>query len=144
MPLSCKTKINAPNMYEVPDKDMMKIEIMPFRLWQTWLSLKTQTRREYFQYILYKLNASFQGHIMRKSTVHFSMFLMFLCQHGRIYVKTRKMNVFVKPNEQCRACPNIGVARKRTFRETRKVRLTRSLVHLSSCQPVRLLVRQPL
>ena len=29
MPLSCKTKINAPNMYEVPDKDMMKIEIMP-------------------------------------------------------------------------------------------------------------------
>ena len=29
MPMSCKTKINAPNMYEVPDKDMMKIEIMP-------------------------------------------------------------------------------------------------------------------
>jgi len=24
-----KTKINAPNMYEVPDKDMMEIEIMP-------------------------------------------------------------------------------------------------------------------
>ena len=50
------------------------------------------------------------------------MFLMFLCQNGRVYVKTRKMNVFVKPNEQCRACPNIVMARKRTFRGTRKER----------------------
>ena len=67
MPMSCKTKINAPNMYEVPDKDIgWKLKLCPFRLWQTWLSLKMQTRREYFQYILYKLNASFQGHIMRK------------------------------------------------------------------------------
>ena len=48
------------------------------------------------------------------------MFLMFLCQNGRVYVKTRKMNVFVKPNEQCRACPNIVMARKRTFRGTRE------------------------
>ena len=45
---------------------------------------------------------------------------MFLCHSGRIYVKTRKMNVFVKPNEQCRACSNIAMARKRTFRGTRK------------------------
>ena len=29
-------------------------------------------------------------------------------------------NVFVKPNEQCRACSNIVMARKRTFRVTRK------------------------
>ena len=50
------------------------------------------------------------------------MFLMFLCQNVRVYVKTRKMNVFVKPNEQCRACPNIVMARKRTFRGTRKER----------------------
>ena len=39
------------------------------------------------------------------------MFLMFLCQHGRVYVETRKMNVFVKLNEQCRACSNIVMAR---------------------------------
>ena len=39
------------------------------------------------------------------------MFLMFLCQHGRVYVETRKMNVFVKPNEQRRACSNIVMAR---------------------------------
>ena len=48
------------------------------------------------------------------------MFLMSLCQHGRVYVETRKMNVFVKPNEQHRACSNIAMARKRTFRGTRK------------------------
>ena len=29
------------------------------------------------------------------------MFLMFLCQNGRVYVKIRKINVFVKPNEHC-------------------------------------------
>ena len=39
------------------------------------------------------------------------MFHLFPCQNGRIYVKTRKMNVFVKPNEQCRACSNIVMAR---------------------------------
>ena len=50
------------------------------------------------------------------------MFLMFLCQHVRVYVETRKMNVFVKPNEQRRACSNIVMARKRTFRGTRKER----------------------
>ena len=48
------------------------------------------------------------------------MFLMFLCQNGRVYVKTRKMNVFVKLDEQCRAGSNIVMARKRTFRGTRK------------------------
>ena len=30
------------------------------------------------------------------------------------------MNVFVKPNEQRRACSDIVMARKRTFRETKK------------------------
>ena len=33
---------------------------------------------------------------------------------------THNMDVFVKPNEQCRACSNIVMARKRTFRGTRK------------------------
>ena len=32
----------------------------------------------------------------------------------------REKNVFVKPNEQRRACSNIVMARKRTFRGTRK------------------------
>ena len=32
----------------------------------------------------------------------------------------REKNVFVKPNEQCRACLDIVMARKRTFRETKK------------------------
>ena len=60
------------------------------------------------------------------------MFHLFSYQNGRIYVKTRKMNVFVKSNEQCRACLNIVMARKHTFIETRKERLTYSLIHLSS------------
>ena len=30
------------------------------------------------------------------------------------------MNVFVKPNEQCRACSDIVMARKRTFEERKK------------------------
>jgi len=34
----------------------------------------------------------------------------------------REKNVFVKPNEQRRACSDIGMARKRTFRGTRKER----------------------
>ena len=44
----------------------------------------------------------------------------------------REKNVFVKSNEQCRACSNIAMARKRTFQGTRKERLTYSLIHLSS------------
>ena len=36
--------------------------------------------------------------------------------------KEREKNVFVKPNEQCRACSNIVMARKRTFRGTREER----------------------
>ena len=74
------------------------------------------------------------------------MFHLFLCRNGRIYVKTREKNVFVKPNEQCRACSNIVVARKRTFRGTRKERLTRSPIHSLTCpfvhsQPVNLSTR---
>ena len=64
------------------------------------------------------------------------MFLMFLCQNERIYVKTREKNVFVKPNEQRRAYSKIVRARKRIFRETRKERLTLSLIHPFTCQLV--------
>ncbi|OFQ23706.1 hypothetical protein HMPREF2955_06665 [Prevotella sp. HMSC073D09] len=34
--------------------------------------------------------------------------------------KEREKNVFVKPNEQCRTCSDIIMARKRTFRGTKK------------------------
>ena len=42
--------------------------------------------------------------------------------HKRVSFKRTSplTNVFVKPNEQCRACSNIVMARKRTFRETKK------------------------
>jgi len=80
------------------------------------------------------------------------MFHLFLCQNGRIYVKTRRVNVFVKPNEQCRACSDIVMARKRTFRGPRKERLIRSpvhslaypFVHLLTCPLVGLSTRHPL
>jgi len=62
------------------------------------------------------------AHNEEKNKAQFFMFHLFSYQNGRIYVKTRKMNVFVKPNEQCRACSNIAMARKRTFRGTRKER----------------------
>ena len=35
-------------------------------------------------------------------------------------LEEREKNVFVKPNEQCRACSNIVMARKHTFRGTKK------------------------
>ncbi len=37
------------------------------------------------------------------------------------------MNVFVKPNEQCRACSDIVMARKRTFEERKKNKLATEL-----------------
>ena len=37
-------------------------------------------------------------------------------------LEEREKNVFVKPNEQCRAHLNIVVARKHTFRGTRRER----------------------
>ena len=45
----------------------------------------------------------------------------------------REKNVFVKPKEQRRTCSSIAMARKRTFRGTRKERTTRSPLHLSFC-----------
>ena len=63
-------------------------------------------------------------------------FLCFICSYVKMDVfrsQYEKMNVFVKPDEQCRACSNIVMARKRTFRGTRKERFTCSQVHLPSC-----------
>ena len=40
----------------------------------------------------------------------------------------REKNVFVKPNEQYRACPNIVMARKRTFRGTRKEQFSKPIM----------------
>ena len=51
--------------------------------------------------------------------------LCFLCSYvksGRVYANTREKNVFSKPIEHGRACSNIVMARKRTFRGTRKER----------------------
>ena len=85
------------------------------------------------------IKASLQWHIMRKKqrgVLYVPYVLMskwtYLCQ-------TRKINVFVKPNEQCRACSDIVMARKRTFRGTRKERLIRSFVHSSTCPLINLL-----
>ena len=52
-------------------------------------------------------------------------FLCFYVKSARVYANTREKNVFVKPNEQRRACSNIGMARKE--------QLACSLIHLSSC-----------
>ena len=55
--------------------------------------------------------------------------LCFLCSYVKMDVfmsKDEKINVFVKPNEQCQACSNIVAARKE--------RLARSLVNFSTRQ----------
>ena len=78
---------------------------------------------EAIQYILYRLkNGLAVAHNEEKVK---SVSLCFLCSYvksGRVYANTREKNVFVKPNEQRRACSNTVMARKRTFRGTRKER----------------------
>ena len=56
-------------------------------------------------------NGQSVAHNEEKVKEHFFMFLMFLCQHGHICAKTRKVDIFVKPNEQCRASSEIVMAR---------------------------------
>ena len=89
---------------------------------------------ETIQYILYRLkNGLLVAHDEEKVK---SVSLCFLCSYvksGRVYANTREKNVFSKPIEHGRACSNIVMARKRTFRGTRKEQSTCSLVHLSSC-----------
>ena len=43
-------------------------------------------------------------------------------------LEEREKNVFVNSNEQRRACPNIVMARKRTFRGTRKEQFPKGIL----------------
>ena len=67
---------------------------------------------EAIQYILYRLkNGLAVAHNEEKVK---SVSLCFLCSYvksGRVYANTREKNVFVKPDEQRRACSNIVMAR---------------------------------
>ena len=65
------------------------------------------------------------------------MFLMFLCQNGRVYVKTRKMNVFAKPMNNVELARTLSWRENALFEEREK---NVFLVHLSTC----LLVNQPI
>ena len=47
--------------------------------------------------------------------------------------RKREKNVFVKPNEQCRACSNIVMARKRTFRKREKNDYSQTELLLENC-----------
>ena len=59
MALCCKTKVNSPPMYEVPDKETMKSEIPPHSsAAKHGYASKKGNLAEFFQYILYKLKAS--------------------------------------------------------------------------------------
>ena len=47
-------------------------------------------------------------------------------------LEEREKNVFVKPNEQRRACSDIVMARKRTFRGTRKEVYLSTIINLKN------------
>ena len=62
-----------------------------------------------------------------------------LCSYVKkdvVMSKDEKINVFAKPNEQCRACSNIVAARKERLARSLVNFSTRQLVNLSSCQLV--------
>ena len=64
-----KTKINAPLMYEVLDKDTIRFEILPHLICgKTWLCLKNDLL-EVIQCILYKLKTGCQWHMLPVSSV---------------------------------------------------------------------------
>ena len=123
---------------------MIRTEILPhLSVAKRGYASKKVTWRKLFQCFLCLLKASFQWHIMRRKQKGTS--LCSLCSYVKMNVfmsKDEKINVFVKPNEQCRACSNIVAARKRTFRGTRKERLTRSLIRSSTSQLVNFSTRQ--
>ena len=58
--------------------------------------------------------------------------------HKRVTLKRTSplTHVLIKPNEQCRVCPNIVMATRRTFRGTRKERLAWHLYQLVIIQGV--------
>ena len=57
MSLCCKTKTNAPLMHEVPNKDMMKSEIMPHSSVAKHGYVPEGDLAEVIPYVLYKLKA---------------------------------------------------------------------------------------
>lgn len=84
MPLCCKTKKNTPMMYEVPNKETLKSEILPhLSVAKRGYTSKKVIWWKPFQPLLYKLKASFLWHTIWKSKDYFFMSLMFLCQNGR-------------------------------------------------------------
>ena len=113
-------------MYEVLDKDTIKSEIFPHLSVAKRGYVTKSYLAEAIQYILYRLkNGLSVAHNEEKVK---SVSLCFLCSYvksGRVYANTREKSVFVKPDEQRRACSNIVMARKE--------QLACSLIHLSSC-----------
>ena len=117
------SKINTPLINEVLDKDTIKSEILPHLSVAKRSYVTKSYLAEAIQYILYRLkNGLSVAHIEEKVK---SVSLSFLCSYVKVDVfmpTHEKVNVFVKPNEQRRACSNTVMARKRTFRGTRKER----------------------
>ena len=110
-------------MYKVLDKDTIKSEILlHLPVAKTWICLEKVTWQENFQYMLCKVKAAFQCHIMREKQRALLYVSYVLTSTWACLCRETKKNVFVKPNVQCRACSNIVMARKRTFRGARKER----------------------
>ena len=99
-------------MYEVLDKDTIKFENLPHSsVTKRGYVTKKIAAEGHSVHSLQVESGQSVAHNEEKVKEYFFMFLMFLCQHGHICAKTRKVNVFVKPNEQCRARSNIVMAR---------------------------------
>ena len=113
-------------MYEVLDKDTIKSEILPHLSVEKRGYVTKSYLVEAIQYVLYRLkNGLSVAHNEEKGKSASFCFLCFYVKSGRVYANTREKSVFVKPNEQRRACSNTVIPRKE--------QLTRSLIHLSSC-----------
>ena len=64
--MCCKTKINTPLVYKVPNKDTIKFEILPHLSVEKRGYVTKSDLLEVVQYILYKLKADCLWDIMRK------------------------------------------------------------------------------
>ena len=95
---------------------------------KTWWCLKKLTWRESFQYMLCKMKASFLWHIMRKKQRALLYVSYVLMSTWACLCRETKKNVFVNSNGQRRACSDIAMARKRTFRGTRKEQFPKGIL----------------
>ena len=121
-------------MYEVPAKGTMKSEIPPHSSAAKHGHASKKVAWRKFSIHSLQVESIFPVAHNEEKVKRTS--LCFLCSYVKMDVfrsQYAKMNVFAKPNEQCRACSNIVMARKRTFRGRRKERLTRSLIHSPTC-----------